>query len=313
MSDTGIGIPADKMAALFEPFSQVDDSATRQFDGSGLGLSIVRHLARLMGGTAGVESTAGQGSRFWFTIHAPAATAATAAPAAAPVRSGGEALPAGLRGHILVVEDDPIHRMVILSALSKLGLSARAASNGQEALDIVRAGAPWDAILMDLVMPEMDGHAATRLIRQWEAAEERPRTPILAISADAFATDRQRSQESGMDDFLAKPIDFADLARALGRWLPNQAGPRPPEATARAAAAIDIEEILSLLRAMQPLLRENKFDAFAYYKKLRAAVADTHLAPEVEEIGQLLGRMAFDQTILRCAELARALEQESAS
>jgi len=316
VSDTGIGIPADKQTALFEPFSQVDDSPTRQFDGSGLGLSIVRQLATLMGGTAGVESTTGQGSRFWFTTDSPAAesagTGATDSPEE-PATAVKPTVPERLHGHVLVVEDDPIHRMVILSALSKLGLSARAAGNGREAVAIVHSGEPCDAILMDLVMPEVDGHQATRQIRHWEKAGQRPRTPILAISADAFETDRQNSRASGMDDFLAKPINFDDLARTLGRWLPAEGAPRENPPLARPQTALDIGEALALLRAMQPLLQENKFDAFAYFKKLRVAVADTHLAGEVEEIGQLLSRMAFDQSSLRCAQLALTLEKELAS
>ncbi|WP_374326737.1 ATP-binding protein [Azonexus sp.] len=224
--DSGIGIPEDKQALLFQPFSQADDSTTRKYGGTGLGLSIVRSLARLAGGEVGVSSRDGEGSRFWFTIRAglgaagedsllPAADAAPAN-ASGPAASGGNA-----SARLLVVEDNPTNRKVIEALLRKLGLDFVSAGNGAEALDLVRAGEPFDLLLMDCQMPVMDGFEATRAIREWEQEEQRPRVPILALTAGAFEEDRQKCRAAGMDDFLPKPVNFAQLRASLGHWLPG--------------------------------------------------------------------------------------------
>jgi PAS domain S-box-containing protein len=312
VTDTGIGIPEDKMPALFEPFSQVDTSATRQFEGSGLGLSIVRNLAHLMGGTTGVSSTPGQGSRFWFTIRSiPVHISQARRHSLRLDQAEGNAISEPhlqLHGHVLVVEDDSIHRLVTLSVLSKLGLSARAAADGREAVEFFTTAGNYDLVLMDLLMPVMDGYQAAGQIRHWEKARHRAPTPIIATTAEAFDKDRQRCQEAGMDDFLAKPIQFGELARTLARWL----SPPIDEHSERHAAtpsAVNVAEAIDLIKRITPLLREHKFDAFGCFKKLRQTLTNTDLAADVEEVGALLNSMAFDQTILRIEQLAEALEQ----
>ncbi len=214
--DSGVGIPLEMQHALFARFTQLDASNTRRYGGSGLGLSIVHGLAVLMRGETGVESAPGQGSRFWFRVPATK-------PPSRHVRSAPVALPAvaQLAGRILVVDDMIANRAVIERMLQRLGLQVSLASNGREVVDAVMAGvvAP-DLVLMDLQMPEMDGLEATGLIRQWEASRQQGRIPIIALTAAAFDTDRERCLRGGMDGYLAKPILLKALARELGKWLP---------------------------------------------------------------------------------------------
>lgn len=221
VTDSGIGIAQDKLPLLFKSFSQIDSSATREYGGMGLGLSIVRNLAELMGGNAGVESEAGKGSRFWFRIRATAlgandeVCAANAHPFAAPApRSTASRTP-----RVLIVEDNAVNRKVIEGLLKRLGFDFESVVNGQEAVDRVLAGAKPDVILMDIQMPVLDGLAATAKIRRWEAESGQSRLPIITLTAGVFAEDRQRCLDAGLDDFLTKPVKISDLAATLGKWI----------------------------------------------------------------------------------------------
>ncbi len=220
VSDTGMGIPADKHRLLFVPFTQIDSSTTREFGGTGLGLSIVRYLAERMGGSAGFESIVGKGSRFWFRIRAQQVTTDSAA-VAAPERLE-EAFPLpppDERRRLLVVEDNATNRAVISAMLKKLGFAFETANNGQEAIEMIEAGAQAELVLMDCQMPVMDGLEATRHIRAWEQENGKPRLPIIALTASAFEEDRERALAAGMDDFLTKPLVLRHLTTALETWL----------------------------------------------------------------------------------------------
>ena len=220
VSDTGIGIPPEKIDLLFQPFSQTDSSITREFGGSGLGLSIVRHLAKMMGGNVGVESVAGKGSRFWFCLRAKhVADGQECRSFERPANDPHE--PALLAGRVLVVEDNVVNRMVIESLLTKLGISVMLTHDGQQALDTITHGDSPDLVLMDLHMPVMDGYTATQQIRQWERGNQRPRLPIIALTADAYDEDRQLCLNVGMDDFLTKPIALDALKTIFIKWLPK--------------------------------------------------------------------------------------------
>jgi signal transduction histidine kinase/ActR/RegA family two-component response regulator len=218
--DSGIGIAPDKHALLFQPFSQADSSTTRLYGGSGLGLSIVRRLAELMGGSVGVDSRQGEGATFWFRLRAePLAAGSNSRQAERPESVAARR---AVRGRILVVDDNAINRKVAEALLRKLGMVADAVENGSEAVRAVTAGEDYDLVLMDIQMPVMDGLEATRSIRAWELEAEqagRPRLPIVALTAGAFASERVRCSEAGMDDFLAKPIDREQLSAVLQRWL----------------------------------------------------------------------------------------------
>lgn len=218
VEDTGIGIPEDKLNHLFEAFSQVDGSITRQFGGTGLGLSIVRSLATKMGGSVGVESTFGAGSRFWFRIYADQVNVETPQNNDAVVNDSAVLTAVALKGNILVVEDNPMNQKVIQALLGKLGLACQVVSNGQAGVEFVMHNPSIDLILMDVQMPVMDGYQATKNIRAWEMGQQGHRT-IIALTADAFDEDRKRCLDAGMDDFLVKPVSLDKLRLALQRWL----------------------------------------------------------------------------------------------
>jgi len=230
VTDTGIGISPAQQAQLFQPFSQVDNSLTRRYQGSGLGLSIARRLVELFGGQIGVDSQPGQGARFWFRLQATRLLPAPTAPLPLAPSGAVPAVPAAetptpLSGQVLVVEDHPMNRMLIQTMLAKLGLTATFAEHGQEALNLLSSGLAIDLVLMDLQMPVMDGFAATAEIRRWEAG--RPgarRLPIVALTANAYDEARTECLRVGMDDFLAKPVVLRDLHAVLQRWLPRVEG-----------------------------------------------------------------------------------------
>ena len=225
VADTGIGIAPDQQALLFKPFSQADSSTSRQYGGTGLGLSIVRSLAKLMGGDVGVESEAGKGSRFWFRIRADIPREDEDSRRVARGNTIGQVTGGtkALAGRVLVVEDNPINRQVVEALLAKLGIQAESVENGQEAVDAITRGMRPDLVLMDMQMPVLDGCAAATGIRQWEMANDRPRLPIIALTAGAFDEDSRHCIDAGMDDFLTKPINVDKLTTALAKWMGTRA------------------------------------------------------------------------------------------
>ena len=218
VSDTGIGIPPDQVARVFDMFAQVDGTTTRRFGGSGLGLSISRQLVELMGGTIGAESTLGIGSSFWFEVTLPLAPAAPAAPAPpAEAAATARALPSNPR--VLLVEDSLVNRMVAAEFLNRCGCVVTVAENGQEAVDQFAPGR-FDIIFMDIQMPVMDGFGATTMIRAREqAADGAGRIPIVALTANVMEDDFRQSQAVGMDAFLTKPAGEVHFRGTLEKFL----------------------------------------------------------------------------------------------
>lgn len=218
VNDTGIGIAEKDQALLFKPFSQIDSSSTRRYGGSGLGLATVRHLARLMGGEAGVESSEGKGASFWFTVRVDEVLSETHQTTSGHPRQDKE-LASDSKYSILIVEDDRTNQLVLSSMLSKSGYGFKQVDNGMEAVIAATSTQRPDLILMDVQMPEMDGIAATKAIRDWEKSNDKPTLPIVALTAGAFQGDRERCLEAGMNEFLTKPVMVQALLDALEKFL----------------------------------------------------------------------------------------------
>lgn len=207
VSDTGRGIPEAELSTIFEPFSTA--STGGQQVGAGLGLSIVRQIVALMGGTTSVTSSVGRGST--FTVTMPLVPADLTDEVHQPRGITG--------GTVLVVEDNPVNQMLARSQLERLGMTATIVGSGEDALAHIHAGHPASIVLMDHQLPGMDGLQCARAIRDWEEATGADRSVIIGVTASAMATDRDQCLMGGMDDFLAKPVSLSDLRQTLERWV----------------------------------------------------------------------------------------------
>lgn len=213
IKDNGIGIPEDKLSGLFQSFSQVDSSITRRYGGTGLGLAISKRLVELMSGKIWVKSEPGKGSTFHFTIQAEAAPkepidSRTLAPQPQTASKLGPSHP--LR--ILLAEDNAVNQKVALQMLKKIGYRADVACNGLEVLRALERQ-PYDVILMDIQMPEMDGLETARSIRKRWPASKQPK--IIAITAYAMEGDQKMCLDAGMDDYISKPVKMDELQAVL--------------------------------------------------------------------------------------------------
>lgn len=213
--DTGVGMTAEQLARLFHPFVQADASTTRKYGGTGLGLAISQRLAELMGGKIAADSAPGQGAR--FSLSLPCRETPPPNRRDAPASASGSGL-SGLR--VLLAEDNPINQRVAAALLGKLGCAVTIAGNGREAVERWESDA-FDAILMDCQMPELDGYEAAREIRLRERSLGRAPLPIVALTANALAEERDKCLQAGMSDYLSKPITGERLAEALARWAPR--------------------------------------------------------------------------------------------
>ena len=235
VSDTGIGLGAEQLDRLFQPFVQADSSTTREFGGTGLGLSIVQRLAQVMGGDVAVESAPGAGSTFTVTLTlqvAPADSPLKALLRPSARTSLNVAAGPGDGARVLVVDDHPVNREVLVLQLKLLGIGADNVADGVEALAAWAPGR-YAAVLADIHMPRMDEHELARQLRAMEADRGISRTPIVAVTANAVKGEEARCLASGMDAYLAKPVSIERLRATLERWLPIQgegdaAGPADP-------------------------------------------------------------------------------------
>ncbi len=220
VSDTGIGIPADRQDRLFCPFTQADCSTARNYGGSGLGLSICKQLVELMQGEIGIHSQIGHGSTFWFEVPLEivnVAASLTPPLSESPARSAKPIV----SSHVLVAEDNRINQMFVTELLKYCGCTCEVASNGDEALAAIQRH-DYDLVLMDCQMPDMDGFTAVREIRRREANGQLiGHRPIIALTAHALAGDREHCLAAGMDDYLAKPLEASQLRAMLTKFLSN--------------------------------------------------------------------------------------------
>jgi PAS domain S-box-containing protein len=324
ITDSGIGIPEDKLIRLFSPFSQADSSTARRYGGTGLGLVISRRLSELMGGKIGVESTVGKGSTFRFT-----AVFETRASSCGPVRKvqpSPDAAAALTGARILLVEDTLTNQIISLKMLEKMGLSADLVENGREAIDRL-SREPYDLVLMDCQMPIMDGPEAARRIRNGEAGERSAQVPIVALTAHALKEDEERCREAGMNDYCSKPIDFERLLKILRRWLEDGTGSPPRPATLVNAPAgpepvkgnpgpvstqaFDKNELLDRIRGDKAMAKELAIaflgDMVDQIRSLRGMVSSGDSASCVRQAHRIKGASA-NMSCMALRQTAHAME-----
>jgi PAS domain S-box-containing protein len=278
IADTGIGVSADQIDTLFSPFVQADASTTRKYGGSGLGLAISKQFVEMMGGSIGVNSREGHGSTFWFTANLGLASPKDRQQIEARENRAPEAAVRSAKGQrILVAEDNFTNRQVVLAQLKKLGYRANAVGDGAQAVAALQHGR-YDLVLMDCAMPVMDGYEATRLIRGSRLSH----LPIVALTANAMASDRERCLNQGMNDYLAKPVELSQLADVLAKWIPAdlsvQTSPLPKAVPDSPADVFDADSLLRRLMGDRELasavLEGFLNDAPSQLKRLRVALEE---------------------------------------
>lgn len=315
VEDTGIGIPADRLDTIFDTFSQADASTARKYGGTGLGTTISKQLVGLMGGEIWVKSQEGAGSIFHFTAHLPTCTCVGRCLANAEEPEAVTSLQRSLR--ILLAEDIAVNADLATLLLAQAGHESAVAVNGVEAVRMFRDEGPFDLILMDIQMPELDGIAATQQIRELEAASGK-HIPIIALSASALVKDQEDCQKAGMDGFTAKPIIYAKLIAEIDKVVPAAAGqpldghqpsPSEPVGTMEPLAGVDTvkglrnwRDVSAFTKGLLTFARSHGDDA----QTLRTLVAADQIADARKVVHALKG-VAGNLAVTKVAEAADVL------
>ena len=324
VSDSGIGMSNEQVARIFQPFTQADDSTTRRFGGTGLGLTISKRLAELLGGELTVDSLPGVGSKFRFTVDGGSAENVEmlhgyteSLVSISPEHS--ESVPTTLRGRVLLAEDGPDNQRLISMHLRKAGAEVVVAENGRKAVDLASSGS-FDLILMDMQMPELDGYAATGELRSLGC-----KLPIIALTAHAMAEDRIKCLTAGCDDFLTKPIAKNALLLALAHYLvddspnsdsPNSAAPlststplEPPTPASRPTSSFandpDMQEAIQEFVATLP-------SRIAAIDRLQGEQNVLELKRLIHQLKGAGGGYGFDHITQLAADVEHALKQGGA-
>ncbi len=317
VSDTGIGIARGKMGMIFDPFTQADASTTRKYGGSGLGLNISRQLVEIMGGNIGVESVEGEGSTFWFTISLEKQMEEEQAHVALSLA----AIPIGNSNRVLLAEDDLTNQLVTRSILEKFGYRVDVVNNGREALALLEKK-EYALLLMDCMMPLMNGYEATEVIRDAASAVMNHTVPIIALTANAYQHDRDRCLAAGMNDYLSKPLEVSDLLAMLGKWLPREAeqvpgtgvGDLPVEPRSSNKAIFNMARFMKNTLGDRDVAREVATvfcnSSLDYIESIRAAAAAKD-ADELRKSAHKLKGAAGNLSLERLSESARMIESIS--
>ena len=334
--DTGIGMDADALKRLFQPFSQADGSITRRYGGTGLGLMITRELIEAMGGRIDVDSAPGIGSCFWVWLPLLAADSVPAETSIAPMN--GTTITSLITGRVLLVDDNRVNQQMAGAMLDRLGLPYECASNGAEAVSRV-ASVDFSLVLMDMEMPEMDGVTATRAIREAELGQGRNPLPIIAMTANAMQEDRERCFAAGMNGYLSKPVGLVALEAELRRLFAGQApltqGPAAVALTTPVAGSLYDRTAAVALTGDEELFEElaQMFvqDMPAYLKELDEALAAadatrlaraahtlkglcaTFVAAQSEQAARQLEQAARTGDFAACQSLAATVRDETAA
>jgi len=303
VSDTGIGIPKDQQAKLFQAYVQADSATTRQYGGTGLGLTICKELVELMGGQISLESTQDVGTTVSFSI--PVRLVAASTESEVPSVSESD-VSFELGGHVLVVEDHPQNRFIMAEQLRALGVDTLLVADGRAAIETI-GQQPISLVLMDCHMPEMDGYETTRRIRQRETRLKLPRVPVIAISAATDAAHLKRCMDSGMDSVLKKPLRLDELRSMLGLWLD-----RLPPSEPAAIPAIADDPAIDMFELYKASIEE---DAQALKDALAKEDRDNaiHFAHRIKGAALMINADGMAQSAGRVEELAKSSGDQAAT